>query len=91
MCYDNKEQCKIWKGIDFPVQNWDEEFQKFWPKYLMFELRKHRGVMFGGIQDWYKVWKKTDLCFLKWDEEFGKLSPEHMKVSKLGPWWHPFV
>ena len=23
--------------------------------------------------------------------EFGKLSPEHLKVSKLGLWWEPFV
>ena len=33
----------------------------FWPKYLILELRKYRGVIFDGTQDWYKVWKKTDL------------------------------
>ena len=37
----------------------------FWPKYIMFELRKYRVVMFDGTQDWYKVWRKTDLCFQK--------------------------
>ena len=63
----------------------------FWPKYLMSELRKNREVVFDGTQDWYKVWRKTDLCFQKWHEEFGKFSPEHLKVSKLGPWWHPFI
>ena len=26
-----------------------------------------------------------------WHEEFGKFSPEHLKVSKLGPWWHTFI
>ena len=62
-----------------------------WPKYIMFELRKYREVMFDGTQDWYKIWRKTDLCFQKWHEEFGKFSPEHLKVSKLGLWWHPFV
>ena len=35
--------------------------------------------------------KKTDLWFEKWHEKFGKFSPEHLKVSKLGLWWDPFV
>ena len=26
--------CKIWEGIDLSVQNWHEEFNKFWPKHL---------------------------------------------------------
>ena len=107
-CYDNKEWYKIWKEIDLSVQNWHEEFNKFWTKhskilkictvmgcfwlkYIMFELRKYRRVMFDSIQDWYKVWRKTDLCFQKWHEEFGKFSPEHLKVSKLGLWWDPFI
>ena len=37
----------------------------FWPNYIMFELKKYRGVMFDCTQDWYKVWKKTNLCFQK--------------------------
>ena len=57
----------------------------------MFELRKCRGVIFDGTQDWYKIWRKTDLCFQKRHEEFGKFSPEHSVVSKLGLWWDPFV
>ena len=80
LCYANEEWFKIWKGIHLSVQNWQEEFNKFWPehlkisnictlmgffwpKYIMFELRKYKGVMFDGTQDWYKVWRKTDLCF----------------------------
>ena len=63
----------------------------FWPRYIMFELNKSRGVMFDGTQDWCKVWRKTDLCFQKWHEEFGKFSPQHLKVSKLELWWHRFV
>ena len=49
-----------------------------WPKYIMFELRKYREVMFDGTQDWYKVWKKTNLYFQKWHEAFGKVSPDHL-------------
>ena len=64
----------------------------FWPKYINFELRTYRGVMFGGTEEWYKIWRKTDLCFQKWHEEFDKFSPpHHWKVSKLGLWWDPFV
>ena len=55
----------------------------FWPKYIMFELKKYRGVMFDGTEDWCKIWRKTDLCFQKWHEEFGRFSPEHSKISKI--------
>ena len=46
----------------------------FWPRYVIFELKNYRGVMFDGTEDWCKIWNKTDLCFLKWHEEFGKFS-----------------
>ena len=36
-----------------------------WPKYIMFQLKRYRGVMFDCTQDWYKVWRKTGLCFQK--------------------------
>ena len=85
MCHDNKEWCKNSRGIDLSVQNWHEEFDKFWPEhskisktftligsfwsmYVMFELRKYRGVIFDGTEDWCKIWRNTDLCFLKWHE-----------------------
>ena len=61
-----------------------------WPKY-MFELKQYRGVIFHDTEEWCKIWRKTDLWFEKWHEEFGKFSPEHLKVSKLGLWWDPFV
>ena len=34
----------------------------FWPKYVIFELRKYTWVMFDCTQNWYKVWRKTGLC-----------------------------
>ena len=36
-----------------------------WPKYIMFELKKYRGVMFDCIEYWYKIWRKTDFHFQK--------------------------
>ena len=58
-------------------------------KYLMFDLKKYRGVMFH--EGWCKIWRKTDLWFGKWREEYSKFSPEHLKVSKLGLWWDPLI
>ena len=63
----------------------------FWPKYMMFELKKCREVIFHGTGKWCKIWRKTDLRFRKWFEEFGRFSPEHWKISKLGRWCDPFI
>ena len=59
-------------------------------QYIMFALKKYRGVIFHGTGEWYKIWRKADLWFGKWHEEFGKFSLEHWKVSKLTLWWIPF-
>ena len=59
----------------------------FHGKYITFELKKYRGVIFHDTEESCKIWRKTDLWFGKWHEEFGKFSPEHLKVSKLGLWW----
>ena len=58
---------------------------------MMFELQKHRGVIFHDTEEWRKIWRKTGLWCGKWHQEFGKFSPEHSKVSTLGLWWDPFV
>ena len=52
----------------------------FWPKYIMFELIKYRGVMFDGTEYWCKICK---LWFGKWHEQFDQFSPEHTTVTKL--------
>ena len=62
-----------------------------WPKYIMFELQKYRRVIFHNNEELCKFLRKTDLWFEKWHKKFGKFSPEHLKVSKLGLWWDPFV
>ena len=33
----------------------------FWPKYIMFKLKRYWEVMFDRTEDWCKIWKKTDL------------------------------
>ena len=61
-----------------------------WPKYIVFDLKKYRGVMFDDTEYWCKIWRKTDFCFQKWHKEFGKFSPDHLNVSKFGLWWDSF-
>ena len=56
----------------------------FWPKYIMFELKKYRGVIFHDTREWYKFWRQTYLWFGKWHVEFGIFLPVHTKVLKLG-------
>ena len=99
--------CKIWRKTDLLFQKWQEfgeiwpEHSKVYKtctficsycaKYLMFDLKKYRGVIFHDTEGWCKIWRKTDLWFGKWHEEYGKFSPEHLKVSKLGLWWDPLI
>ena len=107
MSYDTDLGCEIRKKTDLLFQKWQEfgefwpEHSKvsqictligsYCAKYLMFDLKKYRGVIFHDTEEWCKIWRKTDLWFGKWHEEFGKFSPEHSKVSKLGLWWDPFI
>ena len=62
-----------------------------WANYILFELKKNRGVVFHDTEEWCKISRKTDRLLGKWHEEFGKFSPEHSKVSKLELWWYPFA
>ena len=41
----------------------------FWSKYLLFLVKKYKGVMLDGTEDWCKIWMKTDLGFEKLCEE----------------------
>ena len=47
----------------------------FWAKYILFELKKYRGVIFHETEEEYKFWN--------WHKEFGKFWPEHSKISKI--------
>ena len=49
-----------------------------WPKFIIFELKKYREIIFYDTKKWYKIWRKTDLWFEKWHEEFGIFSPARL-------------
>ena len=92
MCYDNEEWCKIWGKIDLSFQKWPEKLDEFWfkyskvskmctlmssfwPKHIIFELKTYRGAMSHETKERCKIWRKA----------------EHLKVSKFGLWWDPFI
>ena len=60
-----------------------QKSQKFAPKYIMFELKKNRGVMFDSTQDWYKVWRKTGLCFQKLTWETWQIFTRALKSLQI--------
>ena len=57
----------------------------FWEKYILFELKRHRGVIFHDTdtEEWCKIWSGINLLFQNWHEEFVKLWPEYSKVLKF--------
>ena len=63
----------------------------FCAKYITFDQKKYRGVIFNDTEESCKIWRKTGLWFGKWHKEFGKFSSEHLKVSKLVLSWDHFV
>ena len=99
MSHDPEEWCKIWRKTDFLFQKWHEfgkfwrEHSKvsrictligsYCVKYLMFDLKKYRWVIFHDTEECCKIWRKTELWFEKWHKKFGNFSPEHSKVTAL--------
>ena len=45
----------------------------FWAKYILFELKKYRGVVFHETEGGYKIWRGIDLLFQNWHKEFDKI------------------
>ena len=94
----HEDWCKIWRKTDLLFQKWQEfgefwpehwKFSKmftllgsFWAKYILFEPKTYRGIIFYDIEEWCKIWRKTGLWFRKCQEEFRKFLPEHAKGSK---------
>ena len=54
----------------------------FWAKYILFELKKYRGVIFHDMEEWYKIWRKTDLLLLFWPTILQILSDDVITQGK---------
>ena len=72
---------RIWWILTWTLESFKKSyFNGLLLNYILFQLKKYRGVIFHDTEEWCKIWRKTDLWFGKWHEEFGKFSPEHLKV-----------
>ena len=47
----------------------------FSAKYILFELKKYRGVIFHETEEGYQIWSRIDFSFQNWHEEFNKIEP----------------
>ena len=67
----------------------------FWAKYILFELKRYKGVIFHETEEGYKIWRGIYLLFQNWHKEFDKFWPEHSKVSKIftlmGSFWAEYI
>ena len=49
------EHSRIWKMFILNIS--------FWGKYIFFELKKYRGIIFDETEKRYKIWRGIDLSF----------------------------
>ena len=65
MCHNQEEWCKSWRGIDLSVQNWHEEFDKFWSEHSKILKTLHFNGLF--LIKVYNIWaKKVQRSFVWW-------------------------
>ena len=55
----------------------------YWAKYIFFEPKKCREIIFRQTEEGYKIWRGIELSFQNWHNKFDKFWPEHSKVSKI--------
>ena len=63
----------------------------FWANYLLFELKKYRGVIFHDTEEWCKIWINPDLMVSKMAWGIGWTfirAPKSLKIVHL---WALFV
>ena len=72
MCHDDEEWYKIWRGIDFSVQNWHEEFDEFWPE---FSKISQTWSLMGCFWPKYKMFELKQYRGVTFDatEDWGKI------------------
>ena len=63
----------------------------FCPKYMRFELKKYRGVIFHDTEQWCKTWINPDLEVSKMAWGIGWTFIRALKSLKIINWWSLFV
>ena len=90
----HKEFDEIWPE-HLKVSNIFILMGSFWAKYILFELKKYRGVIFHETEEGCKIWRGIDLSFQNWHKEFDEIWPEDLKVSNIfilmGSFWAKYI
>ena len=64
-------------------------------KYIFFQLKKNREIMFHKAEERHKIWRGINLLFQNWHKEFDKIWPGHSKISKtfifMGSYWAKYI
>ena len=89
-CFKND---KILVNFDLSTRNFQNFYFNWFLSCKVYIIwpKKYRGVIFHDTKEWCKIWRINDLQFGKWHKEFGKFLTEHLKVSKFGLLWDPFI
>ena len=67
----------------------------FCARYITFDLKNYRVVIFYATEQWCKIWRNTDLWFGKWHGEYGKFSSDRHTTFLIFPripiFWNIFA
>ena len=94
-----KIRIRIFTKFD-PSTRKSQKFSIYWIPfeqsiYILFELKKYRGIIFNETEEGYKIWRGIDVFFENWHKKFDKFWPEHSKVSKtlnlMGFFWAKYI
>ena len=58
----------------------------FCPKYMRFEIKKYRGVIFNDTERWCNIWINSDLAVSKMASRIGWIFIRALKVWKTAQW-----
>ena len=90
----HKEFEKIWRE-HLKVSKIFIWMSSFWAKYILFEQKKYRGIIFHESEEGCKISRGIDLLFQNWCKEFHKFQPEYSKFSKtftlMGSFWENYI
>ena len=68
-----------------------QKSESFCPKYMRFELKKYKGVIFHDTEQWCKIWINPDLVVSKMAWGIGWTFIRAPKSLKIVHWWAAFA
>ena len=74
----HKEFDKVWPECS-KVSKIFTLMGSFVAKYILFELKQYRGVIFHETEEGYIIWRRINSSFQNWHKEFDKFDPRTRK------------